>query len=87
MRVTAKEVGLSRLATRNRGRLRRAAGPALVRGKLVRNHAISGKILLSLLAGFARLNALALANSPVIQGHLPVGVAALLVSASIELRL
>jgi len=43
MRVTAKEVGLGRLATRNRGRLRRAAGPALVGGKLVRNHAISGE--------------------------------------------
>jgi hypothetical protein len=48
---------------------------------------LAGKISLSLLAGFARLNALALANSRVIQGRLPVGVAALLVSASIELRL
>lgn len=58
-----------------------------MRKKLVRNHATSGKMSLSLFAGFARLNALALADSHITQGYPLVGVAALLVSASMELRL
>lgn len=58
-----------------------------MREKLVRNHATSGEMSLSLFDGFARLNALALADSHVTQGYPLVGVATLLVSASTKLRL